>query len=186
MHFKGFRNRLNEQVVGSEIKSQVSYHGHSIVETLDSKVFVDQQETRFGSLEEAKQEIKQQMMYEDIQHELQEELYADLSYTKVVDIIRKVYEDVKITDTLVESYIELASSKLFTTDPIAQEIRKFNNFDRLIEGHVDYKLDDGSVVVISEETQQRINSTFGQHKDVVQYMRESKDNFLSVLNQLEG
>ena len=69
---------------------------------------------------------------------------------------------------------------------ISQEIRKFNNFDRLIEGHVDYKLDDGSVVVISEETQQRINSTFGQHKDVVQYMRESKDNFLSVLNQLEG
>lgn len=185
MYFRGLRSKLNEQAVGAEIKSQASYYGSSIVETAEGKVFVDQQETRFGSLEEAKQEIKQRMMYEDIQQELEKELYAEISYTKVADIIRKQYEDVKITDTLVESYIELASSKLFTTDPIAQEIRKFNNFDRLLEGHVDYKLDDGTTVVISEETQQRINSTFGQHKDVVQYMRESQKNFLSVLNQLE-
>jgi hypothetical protein len=186
MYLKGLRSKLSEQVVGSEVKSQISYYGSSIVETTDGKIFIDQQETKLGSLEEAKQEIKQQMMFEEIQHELQQELYADISPTKVADIIRKTYEDVRVTDTLVESYIELASSKLFTTDPIAQEIRKFNNFDRLLEGHVDYKLDDGSTVVISEETQQHINNTFGQHTDVVQYMRESKENFLSVLNQLEG
>lgn len=185
MYFRGLRSKLNEQVVGTEVKAQASYYGHSITESIDGKIFVDQEETKFGSLEEAKQEIKQQLMFEDIQQELEKELYAELSYTKVADIIRKQYEDVKVTDTLVESYIELASSKLFTTDPVAQEIRKFNNFDRLLEGHVDYKLDDGTTVVISEETQQRINNTFGQHKDVVQYMRESKDNFLSVLNQLE-
>ena len=186
MKFKELHNKVNSQVAGSNVQSQLSYYGRSIMETTDGKVFVDHQSTNYGSLDEARQEIKRQMVYEEIQQELQQELYTEISHTKVANIIRKTYEDVRVTDTLVESYIELASSKLFTADPIAQEIRKFNNFDHLLEGHVDYKLDDGTTVIISEETQRIINNTFGQHTDVVQYMRESRENFLSVLNQLEG
>jgi hypothetical protein len=55
----------------------------------------------------------------------------------------------------------------------------------LIEGRIDYKLNDGTVVVITDGVQQRINNVFAQHQDVVEYMRESKENFLNVLNLLE-
>ena len=101
----------------------------------------------------------------------------------VANIITK-HHNVRVTDTLVESYVELASSKLFTTDPVAHDIRRFNKLDSLVEGHFDYVLDDGSTVVITEETQQRINKVFGHHQDVIEYMRESQDNFLDVLDQL--
>ena len=185
MQFKQFSNSLYGKATGCDIKTQTLCYDYTVAETTDGKVFVNRELTDFTSLEEAVSNIKQDKIQEDIQREIQLELYEEMSDNKVADIIRKHHTDIKITDTLIESYVELASSKLFTSDPVAQDIRKFNKLDRLVEGHFDYKLNDGTTIVISESAQQQLNNIFGKHQDVIEYMRESQENFLSVLNQVE-
>lgn len=185
MNFKQIRSAAFAKAAGCELIEHVHCFGHTLALAADGSVWVDHKHTDFGSLEEAREYIHQQKLQQDIQSQIQLESYKEISDSKVADIIRSQHNDVRITDTLIESYIELASSKLFTSDVAAQQIRRMNCFDRLIENHVDFVLDDGSVVVISDSTQDAINNMFGQHQDVIQYMRESKKNFLDVVNQLE-
>ena len=85
---------------------------------------------------------------------------------------------------MIESYLELASSKLFTTDPVVYEIRAMNFADNLIEGKIDYKLEDGVTVAISEDTNRSINNLLADNVELVQYMRESKENFMQVIKEL--
>lgn len=184
MNYTKFQSSVFKAVAGSDVNSQVSCYGKNLTETVDGRIFVDRVETCYLSLEEAVEQIKQQKLQQDVQRDIQEELYEDMSYNTIAQIIKEHY-NVKVTDTLIESYIELASSKIFTVDPVAQDIRKYNKLDRLIEDRHDYKLDDGSIIVITEDAQQRINKVFGGHSDVVEYMRESKENFLTVLDQLQ-
>jgi len=185
MKLKQFQQSLYAKKVGVDIKCQTQAYGCHLYETVDGQVFVNGMLTKWSSLEEAKHQIKQIKIQEDIQKEIQQELYEEMSYSKIAEIIRN-HHNVKITDTLVESYVELASSKIFTADPVAQDIRKFNKLDRIVEGKIEYKLNDGSIVAIDECTQDLINNVFGQHTDVIEYMRENKDNFLDVINQIEG
>jgi len=180
MQFKQFRSFVCEAVTGEEFISQSQFFNHSIVETKNG-IFIDGQCTEFSCVEEARDHINQQIIKENIQ----QELYEEMSDTTIADIIRSHHSSVKVTNTLIESYVELASSKFFTLDPVSLDIRLLNKIDKIVEGCVDYKLDDGSVVVISEGTQRQLNNIFKEHQDVVQYMRESKDNFLEVLNLLE-
>lgn len=184
MKFKQFQNTVYNKALGADVVRQSQAYDHVLAESADGRVFVDGSETLFSSLEEAIESFKQQRIQEDIQQEIQNELYEEMSDIIVADIIKK-HHDVKVTDTLIESYVELASSKLFTTDPVAQDIRKYNKLDQVLEGHLDYKLNDGSVIIITEGTQRRINNIFNQHQDIIEYMRESKDNFLDVLDQIE-
>lgn len=177
MNFKQFQKALYESVIGCDVKHRISYYGYVIIETAD-KIIVNGKPTRFKTIKEAKQSIDQEKTLNNI------DLYEDTPQHKIADIIRK-HHNVKVTDTLIESYVDLAASKTFTTDQVAQDIRKTNKLDRILEGCIDYKLDDGSVVVIKEETQRMINSTLEHHQDVVRYMRESKENFLETLDQLK-
>lgn len=185
MKFHQFKNKVYSGVIGNEVKEQISFFDSIVTETTDGYVFVNGQLTNFVSLEEAKDHLRQQIVQEDIQKKIQQELYEEMSYNKIADIIRNHHGDIKITDTLVESYVELASSKLFTLDPVAHDISSFNKLDRIVEGRLDYKLDDGSSVVISEQTYNQINNIFKDHPDVIEYMRASSENFLSVVNALE-
>lgn len=177
MNFKQFQKALYESVLRYDVKQRISYYGSVIIETADT-VIVNGKPTKFKSIKEAKQSIDQEKTLNSI------DLYEDIPQHKVADIIR-TYHDVKVTDTLIESYIELAASKMFTTDKVAQDIRKFNKLDYVLEGRIDYKLDDGSVVIIKEETQGKINKLFDDQPDIIQYMRESKDNFINVVSQLK-
>lgn len=185
MNYKQFRTSLYATVTGSDVVNQTSCFGKTICETADGEIFVDGARTEHSSLEEASDSIRHERLQEDIQREIQQELYEEMSDNKIADIIKTHHENIRITDTLIESYVELASSKLFTTDKVAQDIRKLNKLDRVVENRVDFKLEDGTVVVITEETQNKINKIFGHHSDVVAYMRQSIDNFLDVVNQLE-
>lgn len=185
MNYRQFKTSLYATVTGSDVVNQTSCYGKTICETADGEIFVDGVRTEHGSLEEASESIRHEKIQEDIQREIQQELYEEMSDTKIADIIKTYHENIRITDTLIESYVELASSKLFTVDRVAQDIRKYNKLDRLVEGRVDYKLDDDTVIVITEETQNKINKIFGQHPDVVAYMRQSVENFLDVVNQIE-
>lgn len=184
MKFKQFQNTVYQKVLGADVARQSQAYDHVVTECVDGRVFVNGSETSFSSLEEVVDSFKQQRIQEEIQQEIQSELYEEMSDNVIADII-KTHHKVKVTDTLIESYVELASSKLFTTDPVAHDIRKYNKLDQVLEGRFDYQLNDGSTMIITEETQSRINNVFGQHQDVIEYMRESKDNFLDVLNQLE-
>ena len=115
--------------------------------------------------------------------EVTKEIYEEIPNTKVAEIIKE-YHDVKITDTLIETYVELASSNIFSVDPVICELRKYNKLDRLVEGKLNYTLSDGSVVAINEATQDYLNKLLQNQNEVIEYMRESKQNFLYVLERI--
>lgn len=116
--------------------------------------------------------------------EVTKEIYEEIPNNKIAEIIKE-YHDVKVTDTLIESYIELASSNIFSVDPVICELRKYNKLDRLIEGKLNYTLSDNSIVAINESTQDYLNKLLHNQTDIVEYMRESKENFLHVLTKIE-
>ena len=115
--------------------------------------------------------------------EVTKEIYEEIPNTKVAEIIKE-YHDVKVTDTLIETYVELASSNIFSVDPVICELRKYNKLDRLVEGKLNYTLDDGSVIAINEATQDYLNKLLQNQNEIIEYMRESKENFLSVIEQI--
>lgn len=179
MNFQQFTKRIKEDICGIQIQEESDYQGYNIILSEDGKVFVENKETELSSIEEAKQYIKQIVLEEN----LTQELYEEIPQIKIAEIIKE-HHDIKVTDTLIENYIELASSKLFSADPVIQEIRNMNSFDNSIEGKIDYILDDGNIVAIDEETNKLINKLLAEHLDIVEYMRQSKDNFMNVVREL--
>jgi preprotein translocase subunit SecA len=120
-----------------------------------------------------------------IEEQAKKELYEELSDKTIANIINE-HHNIKVTDKLVESYKELASSHMFSVDPVVQEIRSLNKLDRLLENKLHYVLKDDSIVAIDEHTQERLNKLLHNQNEVVEYMRESKDQFMYVLSKLEG
>jgi hypothetical protein len=80
----------------------------------------------------------------------------------------------------------LASSNIFSVDPVICELRKINKLDTLVEGKLNYTLNDGNVIAINESTQDYLNNLLCNQTEIIEYMRESKENFLFVLSKLEG
>ena len=167
----------------TEGATSIRSYGH-LIEMIEDQVLVDGESTEFKSLEEARQYIKQEYTAQKIEEQVSKELYEEISDAKVASIIKE-YHDVKVTDTLIETYIQLASSNMFSVDPVVQDIRALNKLDRIVEGKLHYVLADDSIVAISEQTQQRLNNLLGNQTEIIEYMRESKENFLSVLEQIE-
>ena len=183
MYFKQFNKKLSEDITGVAVESQLHSNGHLIEMTVDQVVTIDKEKTDFATIEEARQHILKQYNTKELEEEIKTEVYEDIADNKIAKIIKE-HHDVKVTDTLIESYIELASSKLFTVDPVVQDIRELNKLDKLVEGKIDYKLNDGSIIAINEYTQLRLNSLFKNQKEIIEHMRESKENFISVLKQI--
>ena len=115
--------------------------------------------------------------------EVTKEIYEEIPNNKIAEIIKE-YHDVKVTDTLIETYIELASSNIFSVDPVICELRKYNKLDRLVEGKLNYTLNDGNVIAINESTQDYLNNLLCNQNEIIEYMRESKENFLYVLERI--
>ena len=57
-----------------------------------------------------------------------------------------------------------------------------NEFDNIINGKIHYILEDNSVIAIDTKTQQLINNLLENKLDVVEFMKESSDNFLKILD----
>ena len=112
-----------------------------------------------------------------LEEQAKKELYEELSDKTIANIIKE-HHDIKVTEQLIESYVELASSKLFTVDPVVQAIRSINKLDSIIENKIDYTLTDGTVVAINEETQQELNNLLANNLEIVDYMRESRELLL--------
>ena len=179
MYFSQFNRKLS----GTTVTEQLRCFGHLIERLEDDTILIDKEKTEFTVLDEARNYIKQKYNTQNLEEQVKTEIYEELSENKIADIIQK-HHDVKITDTLIESYIDLASSKLFTLDPAVIEIRKLNKRDRLVEGKIDYKLEDDSTIAISQDTQNKLQDLFAAHSDVIDHMRETKDNFVKVLKQI--
>lgn len=180
MFYSSFIKSLNRPDVVESIRS----YSQLIEKTADDKILINGQETEYTSIEEAKQYIKQEYIAKQLEEQISTELYEDISENKVASIIKE-YHDVKVTDTLIENYIQLASSRMFSVDPVVQEIRKLNRLDNLIEGKLHYVLDDESIVAIDENTQEQLNNLLQNQTDIIKYMRDSKDNFMYVVEKLE-
>lgn len=103
-----------------------------------------------------------------------------ISEENIASLILK-HHNVKITDTLLEAYAELISSDSFTLDPVALEIHESNS---LIVGKVKFTLDDGSVVMIDESTKDQLLSLNVDKYKLVEYMKESKENFFAVISTM--
>lgn len=170
--------------IKANVTESIRCHLQLIEKTEDGKVLVNGSETEFKTLEEARRHIKEEHIAKKLEQEVSKDLYENLSDNTVAHIIKE-YHDVKVTDTLIENYISLASSKIFTIDPVVQEIRKLNKLDNLVENKLHYVLNDDSIVAISERTQSFLNNLLQDQTDIIEYMRESKENFFYVLEQIE-
>lgn len=175
--FSELRNKLFEDL--GVLDSYICYDKKVRIDK-GLSVFVEGQkiDCEVQSLEEArlyaKKYIENLRLIEDINTTVPEE--------KVAHYIRKHHNVDKITDTLIESYIELASSNLFSVDPVVSEIKERSAVT--FSGKLEYKLNDGTMVAIDEDTQQTLNNLLQNHNEVVEYMRESKGNFMRILREL--
>lgn len=169
---------------GSDVLESIRSYNHLIEKHQDGLVTINGEPTKFEGLEEAREYIKTKIFSEKLEAQISNDTYEEISENTIAQIIKE-YHDIKVTDTLIESYIDLASSKLFTIDPVVQKIRSLNKLDVVVENKIHYQLNDGTTVAISKGTQETLNKLLQSHTDVVEYMRESKDNFLRVIEQIK-
>jgi len=183
MYFNQFNRKLSEGISGNKIVEQLRSNGHLIEKTEDGQILIDGVLSDCTEISEARNSLKLQYETESLESEIRTEIYEELSENKIVTIINK-YHNVKVTDTLIESYLELASSKIFTLDPVVQEIRSLNKLDTIIEGKIDYILEDDNTIAINKSTQDELSDLFKTHSEVIEYMRQTKENFVHVLNKI--
>ena len=165
------------------VQESARSYNNLIEKTDEGYILVNGEESQFSTIEEARSYIKAKQYSESLHHELSNNLYDDIPDIRVASIIKE-YHNVKVTDTLIESYINLASSKIFTVDPVVHEIRSLNKLDQIVEGKIHYELSDGNVVAINQSTQETLNTLLVNKQDIIEYMRESKENFLQILEEI--
>jgi hypothetical protein len=179
MNYKSFINNLSS-VRGVEGSTLLCY-GHVVEQSNTGTIIIDKQDTEFSSLEEAKEYIK----CLQLTHVIQNQLVEDISEKRVAGLIKEHHSDVKITDKLIEAYVDAASSKIFTLDPVVISIKEYVEVKQPRFSKMEFVLEDGSLIAIDRTTFDIINNKLGQHSDVIEYMRESTSNFLEVVNLLE-
>lgn len=118
-------------------------------------------------------------------NQIKEDIFKATPKHLVADVIAKNYPEARVTDKLIESYLDLALTKQFTIDTTIREIRALNSFDTLYEDKVSFILDDESVVVISTETYDKVCESIN-NKNTIEFMRKNKENFLNCIEILQG
>ena len=181
MFYSEFTQKLNE---AKGVKRTLRFYNHLIESDEYGLIYVDGDETLFETLEEARESILQDINAKRLAQEVTKDTYEELTENTIVKVIRK-YSDDKITDTLIENYVSLASSNVFTIDPIVCELRKINKIDRLIAGKTHFVLNNGEKVALESATIEHINSLLVGQDEIINYMKESAENFLHVVSLLE-
>ena len=177
-------NELKSSLRKTNIVERVRSYRQLIEKTDEGKILINGLNTNYMNIEEARNHIKEYYDTQQLAEKITKDTYQEIS-EHTVAIIIKEHHEIKVTDTLIESYIELASSNIFSVDPVVQKIRSLNKLDRIVEGKLHYVLADNSTVAINEETQDRLNNILGNQTEIIEYMRESKENFFHVLEQIE-
>lgn len=117
--------------------------------------------------------------------QIKEDIFKATPRHLVADVIAKNYPDARITDKLIESYLDLAVTKQFTIDKTIYEIRQLNSFDTIYEDKVVFTLDDGSDVLISSEMYDKVCECINS-ADAIEFMRRNKGNFINCIEILQG
>ena len=175
--FSSFKKQVLER---SGLVSSFSLYGNDVTVTENFDVYINKELINSGSttLEEAREIAKRYIE----NSKLLENIETTIPSEKVVQFIRQYHKLDRITDTLVETYIDIVSSKSFTIDPVVIAIKESVSSEFV--GKFDYVLEDGSVIAIDESTQQVLNSLLADKQDIVDYMRESKNNFIRIIKEL--
>lgn len=116
--------------------------------------------------------------------QIKEEIFKATPRHLIADIIAEHNPNVRITDRLIESYLNIANSKDFTIDKTILEIRQLNPFGSIVENRLMFELNDGSYVAIKSETLSKLQESIN-NLEVVEYMRTSVENFIGVVDALE-
>lgn len=130
------------------------------------------------SLEEARAYVRKYIEHKKIV----ETVDSLIPEEKVVSLIKQYHNIDKITSTLVESYIELASSNIFSLDPVVTAIKENSS---QLPGKFEYELEDGNIVAINEKTHFTLSTLLEDKYQIIEYMRKSKDNFMHVVKELK-
>lgn len=156
------------------------YQDEHVVIFKDLSIYVNEElvQSNVKTLEEASSYIKK---YID-NSKLLEKVDTLIPEEKIANLVRKYHSIEKITDTLVESYIELASSNIFSIDPVITEIKQSTTSN--FAGKLEYKLNDGNIVAIDEDTQRLLNKLLEDKYQIIEYMRESKENFMRIIKEV--
>lgn len=117
--------------------------------------------------------------------QIKEDIFKATPRHLIADIIASNYPDARVTDKLIESYLDLALTKQFTTDKTIHEIRQLNSFDSEFEDKISFVLNDSTKVVISRETYDNVCESIN-NKDAIEFMRKNKENFLNCIDILQG
>lgn len=162
------------------IQEQFVYGDHKVVLTRDMHIAIDgaRISQQFDTIEEAKAFAKASINNSKLVQEVK-----NIPEQMVVNFIRKHHESVKITNQLIESYSSFAAQKIFTLDPVIVEMKKYdvNTFQNKLE----FCLEDGSKIAIDESTHDKLCELFEDKYNIIEYMRESKENFMHIIKQLE-
>jgi len=172
--FNKFRkSTLEQQGLSDRFVCQESVVGI----TSNFEVFIDDEMvSEAQSLEEARQYARSYLKHKDII----ENIDLNIPEEKIVTLINKYHNVDKITSTIIESYIDLASSDIFSIDPVILELK-----ENKIAGKYVYKLEDDSTVAISEDTQKMLSKLLEDKYQIIEYMRKSKDNFMHAIRELK-
>ena len=103
-----------------------------------------------------------------------------LSEEKIAALITK-YHNIKVTDTLIEAYAELISSDNFSLDPVVLEMKVGASS---LNNKLEFTLDDNTLIAIDESTKDKLLALSVDKYKLVDYMKESKENFFSVIKEI--
>ena len=173
-----------KKIKASDVVESVRCFDHLLEAKADGVITIDGEPSQHKSLDEARKYIKSKIFSEKLEIQISNDIYEEISENLIAQIIKE-HHKIKVTDTLIESYIDLASSKIFTIDPVVFDIRRLNKLDVVVENKIHYELNDGSVVAIDIATQDSLNNLLQNQTEIVDFMRESKDNFLKVVQQIK-
>lgn len=174
MNYKQFQQNLNKTLLGIDIKNQYQVGSFVIKETVEDNFVVNT--NTFSSFKEAIEyikSIKHFSLLENFQHNVTDHTIASLI---------NEHHNTKVTNTLIESIRTLAETKQFTLDPVVEAIRP----SILIDDKIDFILEDGSTVYVDRNTIKQLNNIFSEHLDVVDHMKQSSNNFISVVEKLQN
>lgn len=101
-----------------------------------------------------------------------------VSESRLIQSIEKNHS-IKITNSLVESYTNILNEDTFVVDPVVLEVKDYDNL-----GKFSFKLKDGASVSLSEDTYVELCKLLSNKYEVVEFMRESVDNFKQVLKKI--
>ena len=169
------KTKLSEK---SGIIDSFIYQGARVTVNEDLQISIDGEliDGEVKDLEEARGHAKRYISASTILEDIN-----TIPEEKIANLINKYHTTVKVTDTIIESYLELASSNLFTIDPVLIEIKQKNSS---FVGKIEHMLNDGNSVVINEETQNLLNTLLEDKYQIVEYMRESKQNFMRIIKEV--